>query len=196
MPKSDSRPTINCRWISLHLANAYVRDHHRHLKPPRGAVFALAAYADGVRLPDGRFEGGRLCGVLMLGRPIARLEDRGERWDVTRCATDETPNAASALYATARRIAQAAGMLPPRTHTRLDESGASLRGAGFEDRGLTRGGDWIRSGRESVQSDTGKKRVWSATVRLPRSARRAVERQRRAQSPSAVAVEALSLFER
>ena len=115
---------LEVRWVSLKRAREYVADHHRHLPRIQGGVLALGA-----------FDGGRLCGVAILGRPTARLFDTGERMELTRCATDGTPNAPSALYGRARRVAQALGV-DLVTYTREDEPGSSLRGAGWTDEGL------------------------------------------------------------
>ena len=99
----------------------------------------------------------------MLGRPIARLSDDAETADAIRCATDGTPNAGSALYARARRVCQALGLKGPHTHTLPEESGASLRGAGWTEIGETAGGDWSRDGRErDVSEIAGPKRRWTA----------------------------------
>jgi len=61
-------PVLACRWIPLHRAREYVLDHHRHLPKVQGGIIAL-----------GCFDGSRLCGVAILGRPTARLFDMGER---------------------------------------------------------------------------------------------------------------------
>ena len=107
--------------------------------------------------------GGGLVGVAILGRPVARLGDTGERLDVIRVATDGTPNAGSALYGRCRRLSQVLGLLPPSTHTLPEESGASLRGAGYEEVGTTDGGEWSRDGRERAPArQGGPKRRWTA----------------------------------
>ncbi|MFH8742094.1 XF1762 family protein [Streptomyces albidoflavus] len=94
---------------------------HRHHKRPSGHKFSL-----GVLRPDGR-----LCGVAIVGRPIARSFDTGWQVEVTRVATDGTPNACSALYGAAWRTARAAGYQRALTYTQDGESGASLRAAGW-----------------------------------------------------------------
>ena len=109
-------------------AREYVRQHHRHHKPPVGAVFCLAC-ADGV---------GLVRGVAMVGRPVARLLDDGLSLEVNRVATDGTRNACSMLLGAARRAAFALGYDRIITYTLPSEGGASLRGAGWtQDRQAT-----------------------------------------------------------
>ena len=71
-------------------ANAFVALHHRHHQPVVGHRFSLA-------LVDER---GRVVGVLIAGRPVARLAGSPrEVLEFTRLATDGTRDACSALYA-------------------------------------------------------------------------------------------------
>ncbi|MCY0959943.1 XF1762 family protein [Streptomyces sp. H27-H5] len=94
---------------------------HRHHRRPTGHRFSLGVLR----------EDGVLCGVAIVGRPVARMLDTGWQVEVTRVATDGTPNACSALYGAAWRTASAAGYLRAITYTQDGESGASLRGAGW-----------------------------------------------------------------
>jgi hypothetical protein len=105
--------------VTLRQAQDFVRQHHRHNKPPRGAKFAI-----GLRADDGR-----LLGVAVAGRPVARAF--AGALEVTRTCTDGTPNANSMLYGAVRRAACAMGYERIYTYTQHDESGASLRAAGF-----------------------------------------------------------------
>jgi len=74
---------------------------------------------------------GRLCGVAMVGRPVARRLDDGVTIEVNRTCTDGTPNANSALYAAAWRVAAAMGYRRIVTYTQEGETGASLTAAGW-----------------------------------------------------------------
>ena len=56
------RPHLTLVPISLKLANAYVAEHHRHSRP-----VAAGERVVGVR------EGERLCGVAIIGRPVAQI---------------------------------------------------------------------------------------------------------------------------
>jgi hypothetical protein len=107
--------------VTLAEAKAFIEVWHRHLKPPRGHKFSLgAADADDV-----------LVAVAVVGRPVARGLDDGRTLEVTRMASDGTPNACSMLYAAAWRGAKVLGYRRLVTYTRADESGASLRAAGW-----------------------------------------------------------------
>jgi hypothetical protein len=83
-------------------------------------------FAVGVATDDGM-----LVGVVIVGRPVARLFDNGQTLEVTRVATDETRNACSLLYAAAWRAAKALGYTRLITYTQQEEGGASLRAAGW-----------------------------------------------------------------
>lgn len=107
--------------VTFRAAAQFVAEHHRHNKPPRGHKFSI-----GVCNADGA-----LCGVAMVGRPVARSLDDGLTAEVNRTCTDGTPNANSALYGAAWRIAQAMGYRRLVTYTQAGESGASLTAAGW-----------------------------------------------------------------
>ena len=144
-------PSMTVRYCALHVARAYVAEHHRHLPRTVGGILALGCY-----------DGARLCGVAIIGRPVARLFDDGETMELVRCATDGTRNAGSALYGRARRIAQLLGCRMI-TYTLPEESGASLRGAGWVDDGVAGGGQWSRKGRQRGNAARPeRKRRWRA----------------------------------
>lgn len=115
--------TLRVRPIYLAEANEFVRRFHRHHRPVPGLLFAVAIEEDG-----------RLCGVAIVGRPVARMLDDGASAEVTRCCTDGTRNACSMLYGACRRALLALGYRPDRifTYTLPEEGGASLRAAGFQ----------------------------------------------------------------
>jgi hypothetical protein len=106
--------------ISLKFAQQFVADHHRHNKPPVGHKFSV-----------GLFDNSRCVGVAIAGRPVARALDNGVTLEVTRTCTDGTRNANSMLYGAIVRAATALGYEKCITYTQGDESGASLRGAGW-----------------------------------------------------------------
>lgn len=111
---------MNLRPVSLKTAQEFVRQHHRHNKPPVGHKFSV-----------GLFDGERLLGVAVAGRPVARMLDDGLTLEVTRTCTDGTRNANSMLYGAIVRAATALGYAKCVTYTQHGESGASLRGAGW-----------------------------------------------------------------
>lgn len=125
-------------------ASAFVDRTHRHHTPPVGHKFSIACA-----------DGDTVVGVVIVGRPVARMFDDGLTLEVTRCATDGTRNASSLLYGAAWRAARALGYRRLITYTRRDEGGASLRGAGWRivaERGPRPG--WNMPGRPRVDTST------------------------------------------
>lgn len=131
-------------------AGAFIREHHRHLGPPRGWRFGIGLASDG-----------RLCGVITVGRPVARHIDWRKVAEVNRCCTDGTKHAASKLYAAAWRAARAMGYLRLITYTLKSEPGTSLRAAGWREVGSTPGGSWSCPSRLRIDKHpTEPKRIW------------------------------------
>ncbi len=102
-------------------AQECVRRWHRHNPPPVGDIFRVGAAVNGV-----------LVAVGMAGRPVARAYDDGVTVEVTRVASDGTRNATSMLYAALTRAAFALGYTRVITYTQGNESGSSLRAAGWK----------------------------------------------------------------
>ena len=114
--------------MSLHLvpvtlaeANGFVAMHHRHHQPVKFHKFSVGVADDN----------NVLRGVAIIGRPVARMFDDGLTLEVSRSATDGTPNANSMLYGAAWRASAAMGFQRLTTYTQEGESGASLRAAGW-----------------------------------------------------------------
>lgn len=138
--------------IELSEANDFVDRLHRHHEPVVGHKFSLGAY-----------EGDKLVGVAIIGRPVARMRDDGDTLEVTRLCTDGTRNACSFLYGAAARAAFALGFHRIGTYTLPSEGGASLRAAGWRLIGQRGGGDWGRNGRpRSTKHPTEQKLLWEA----------------------------------
>ena len=111
---------MEVRQIRLAQANAFVLEHHRHHDVACGHKFSLAAY-----------DGDRLCGVVICGRPSSRILDDGRTLEVSRLCTDGTRNACSFLYAAAARRAKQEGYDRIITYILQSENGASLRASGW-----------------------------------------------------------------
>lgn len=126
----------------LSTANDFVALVHRHHKPVRGHRFSIGAQI-----------GGRLVGVVIVGRPVARRTDQTQIAEVTRLATDGTKNACSFLYARAARAAESLGYREIQTFILESEPGTSLVAAGWECLGPTAGGDWNRPSRRGRRVD-------------------------------------------
>jgi len=140
----SNQPKLEIVPIYRKEALAYIRRHHRHHLPPQGYRVAMA-----VR----RLDLDSICGVATLGRPVARHLDDGWTAEVTRVATDGTPNACSCLYGACWRAARALGYRRLITYTLHSESGASLRASGYRvvDE-CAGGGSWSRGSRPRVDN--------------------------------------------
>lgn len=91
-------------------------------------------------------DAGEVVGVGIAGNPARTWQGTG-RVVLSRVATPGTENACSMIYGALCRAAKALGYREAWTYTLPEEPGASLRAAGFEDRGLTDGGEWDRPSR-------------------------------------------------
>jgi len=106
---------------TLATAQEFVKNHHRHNKPPVGHKFSVGVQTDW----------GLLIGVACAGRPVARFFDDGFTLEVNRTCTLGDKNANSMLYGAVWRAGKAMGYKRCITYTQHDESGASLRAAGW-----------------------------------------------------------------
>lgn len=122
-------------------AMCFLDEHHRHHGRPLGYIFAVAVA-----------EGDKVCGVSMVGRPVARRLQDGWTAEVLRLCTDGTRNACSKLLSASWRAAQALGYRRLVTYTLPEEGGASLRGAGWRCVGKAGGGSWSRRNRPRVDT--------------------------------------------
>lgn len=128
--------------IHLREANEFVRQYHRHNLPTVGGKFALGACVDG-----------KLVGVAVAGRPVARKLDDGKTLEVLRVCTDGTPNTNSFLYGRVRRIAQLMGYEKVITYTLEEESGASQKAVGAVPLGEARAKEWSVPSRKRKSQD-------------------------------------------
>lgn len=122
--------------ITVKAASAWVRLLHRHLPDIQGGLFA-ASVVD---------EHGEIRGVAIAGNP-ARVWQGTGRIVIARVETDGYENACSKLYGSLCQAAKALGYREAWTYTLPEEPGASLKAAGFQDMGLTEGGEWSRPSR-------------------------------------------------
>lgn len=137
---------------SVTRAREVVEAWHRHHGPSTSGLYAAAVAT----------EDGIVRGVALIGRPVARLLDDGFTLEVTRVATDGTPNACSALYGIARRLAATLGYARLITYTRDDEPGTSPRAAGLSDDGPIRARSWNMPGRRRTdKTEIVRRRRWS-----------------------------------
>ena len=122
--------------LELKQANEYVSTLHRHHSPVHRDKFRIGAELDG-----------KLVGVVQVGRPVSRMLDDGKTLEVVRLCTDGGENVCSFLYARAARIARELGYHKIITYILENESGASLKAAGWTFEANTSGGEWNRPSR-------------------------------------------------
>lgn len=107
--------------ISLAVANEHVAAWHRHNDPVIQCVFKVGCSdSEGV-----------LRAVAIAESPKGRGNMDGDSIEVTRVASDGTKNACSMLYGACARAGFALGYRRVITYTQADESGSSLRAAGY-----------------------------------------------------------------
>lgn len=131
--------TLELMPITFDDACEFVRRHHRHHRPPVGHKYSIAC-----------FDGERIVGVVIVGRPLARMLDNGLTLEVTRLATDGTRNCCSLLYSAAWRAARAMGYKKMVTYVLQSESGTSLKASGWKLIGEAGGGKWDRATRPRI----------------------------------------------
>ena len=138
--------------VSLTEANKFVSEHHRHHKPVVGHKFSIAVSLDDV-----------VVGVCIVGRPVSRHLDNGWVLEVTRCCTDGTKNAPSMLYGAAWRVAKGLGYKKLITYVLQEETGTSLKAAGWKVIGVRGGGNWNCKSRPRVDTEhQQRKLLWEA----------------------------------
>lgn len=146
--------TLSVVPMTLREADAFVDANHRHHKAPQGGLFAIGAS-----------DGEAVVGVVVVGKPVARMLADGWTCEVTRLATDGSRNACSMLYRAAWRAARAMGYRRLVTYTLPEEGGSSLRAAGFLLIGEAGGGSWSRASRPRVDlHPTQQKLRWEVTA--------------------------------
>jgi hypothetical protein len=140
--------------ITLRAARAFVAKHHRHHPPPRGHKFSLAAEEDG-----------RVIGVAIVGRPVARRLDDNTTVEALRVCTTGARNACSLLYGAARRVAKEMGYRRIVTYTLASEPGTSLKASGWTCAANVPGRSWDRDGRPRKDSrPPSDKRRWECAL--------------------------------
>jgi len=123
--------SLEIRPISFKEASEYIERFHRHNGKTVGCKFTI-----------GCFDGDKLVGVAVCGRPVSRHYDDGLTLEINRVCTDGTYNACSILYGASSRIAKDMGYKKVITYTLVTENGASLKASGFKCEGQTGGIEW------------------------------------------------------
>ena len=116
--------------ITLQEASAYIDRHHRHNAGPAFHKFSVCLRVPGEPEP---------VGVAVASTPKARRQMDGETLEINRCCADPRyADVCSCLYARAVRIGRELGYRRFLTYTLPEESGSSLRAAGFQPDGVVK----------------------------------------------------------
>lgn len=130
--QKDEHVRLILKPITYAAACKFIEEHHRHHKPPQGHKFSISLVTDC----------GELCGVVCVGRPVARGLDDGWTAEVTRLCTNGIKNGCSMLYSAAAKAAKAMGYKNIFTYILEEESGISLKASGWEIDGFVPGRSW------------------------------------------------------
>jgi hypothetical protein len=134
---------IALRPISRDEANRYVAEYHSHHKPVVSDKFRISAVL--FNEPDMP-----RVGVVIAGRPSARLLDDGRTLEVTRlCCRGKDKNVASRLLAASTTAADAMGYIRVVSYIRKDESGICYEAAGWVAVAEVKGQPWTHGGKST-----------------------------------------------
>ena len=139
--------------LSLKEANNFIDKHHRHNKRCAGHKFSIGAEYQG-----------KLVGVAIVGRPVARKLDNKLTLEINRnCVLDDAPKGTcSFLYAKAIKIWQSMGGKKIITYTLETESGSSLKAVKFNKETT------VQTFKKNTGWITRANRVWQEVQATPR----------------------------
>ena len=139
--------------LSLKEANNFIDKYHRHNKRCAGHKFSIGAEYQG-----------KLVGVAIIGRPVARKLDDKLTLEINRnCVLDDAPKGTcSFLYARAIKIWQSMGGKKIITYTLKTESGSSLKAVNFNQETT------VQTFKKNTGWITRANRVWQKVQATPR----------------------------
>lgn len=157
---------LEIKPVHRDIARNFVRDHHDHCPPPAGWRFGA-----------GLMNGSERIGVVMVGRPVARMLDQAAIVEVNRLCInrDLAPglvwNGCSMLYGWAAKQARSRGFAKIITYTLESEDGTSLKAAGWVPEAKTKGGSRNRKSRPREDKTSTEPKIrwapkWCATGHL------------------------------
>lgn len=145
---------MEIRPITFKQASAFVNEHHRHHRSTVGCKFSLGCY-----------DGEKLIGVAICGRPVSRYLDDGLTCEINRLCTDGTKNACSMLYGASCRVAKEMGYHKIVTYILESENGASLKASNFICEGVAGGKHWTGTRNKGQDIPAEMKTRWSRTLK-------------------------------
>lgn len=147
--------------LGLREANDFVEAHHRH---------SARTSNDGGKFAIGLEHDGKLVGVAIVGRPIARgiqqMHGPGTAELLRCCIGPGAPEGSGKkLNSRCKRIWQLMGGVRLVTYTLASESGGSLSGAGFKKEAFVPGRQWSGSKRGDRPIADQPKFRWGAALK-------------------------------
>lgn len=149
--------TLHLVPVSSEVAKDCIQRWHRH----NGTTYFGDILRVGAATDDGT-----LVAVGVAGRPVARHFCDGQTLEVWRVASDGTRNSTSMLYGALARAAFALGYTRIITYTQADESGSSLKAAGWKvvaERPARKGWSAPSRPREDARYMTSQRTLWEAS---------------------------------
>lgn len=133
---SRKGPHVSVRPYAVKHAIKFNAEMHRRLPKLQGGMWAVAAFVEG-----------EMVGVGIVGHPQARMADDGRTLELLRVAVRAgAQNACSAIYGAVAGAARSMGA-DVFTFIHADESGHSLKAAGWVEVAASEGGEWGRPSR-------------------------------------------------
>lgn len=146
---------MDIRPITLRQASDFIDENHRHHNATVGHKFSI-----------GLFDGEKMVGCAVCGRPVGRYLDDGLTCEINRLCTDGTPNACSMLYGACCRVAKAMGYVKIITYILESENGASLKASSFVCEGIAGGTHWTGTRNRGQKIPKEMKTRWSRQLRV------------------------------
>ena len=140
---------MEIRPITYREASDYINKHHRHHGATAGCKFCIGLY-----------DGEKLIGCAVCGRPVSRYLDNGLTCEINRVCTDGTRNACSMLYGACCRVAKAMGYRKIITYTLESEPGTSVKASNFQNDGTAGGEIWTGTRRRDNGVPQERKTRW------------------------------------
>jgi hypothetical protein len=140
--------------ITFREASNFINENHRHHKATVGHKFSIGLY-----------DGEKVVGVAVCGRPVSRYLDDGETCEINRLCTDGTRNACSMLYGASCRVAKEMGYKKIITYILASENGASLKASGFICEGEAGGTHWTGKRNRGQEIPNEMKTRWVKVLR-------------------------------
>lgn len=140
--------------ITFREASDFINENHRHHKATVGHKFSIGLY-----------DGEKLVGVAVCGRPVSRYLDDGETCEINRLCTDGTKNACSMLYGASCRVAKEMGYVRVITYILSSENGSSLKASGFICEGEAGGTHWTGKRNRGQEIPNEMKTRWVKVLR-------------------------------